>query len=834
MRHIDYAIPASGHSPMYLMHKFWARKPHNVVAEYIHTYSKPGEIVLDPFVGSGVTAVEALHLGRRAVAIDANPMSAFVTWATLVPADISALEKAFKSIEDKCKDRIRELYTTKCRECGKDAEVLATIWKRGKDYPLELRYECDNCGLKAAKQPDSHDKKLTARNMRIPFWHPTMELSYRIEGFMKKEKTDSIPELFTNRNLYALACIYEEIERIENPEIRDLMKFAFTSMSHLASRMCPVAKPGGKGHWSKLSATSFWAIQSYWTPPVSMESNVWMLFESAVNGKQGLIKGKKDSQQWYDGEEKYVVIGKNGERGLRKASQPDLEEVIGECTPSQWGEVDSFSKLGTIMIKTHSALELVDERFPAKSAVPPESVDYCFTDPPYGGTTQYFELTQLWLSWLKGSSDDKRFDSDWKSEITINPSQKKGFDEYDADLNEAFRQIHRVLKSGKYMTVTFNNTDIKVRNSLIRSAVYAGFDMEKIVYQTPARASAKSLLQPYGSAVGDYYIRFRKPKSARARTRKEADEVTQEKIVVESVKKILAERGEPTAYPWIINTIDTELAQRGYSLVRNPKGIEGILKAHLGKEFVLVDSPDGQGKRWFLKDPSSIAYLESVPLDERVEKAVIDVLRRRRVVDFDDILREIFVKFPNSLTPETQSIKYVLEQYTKKVSGGKWRLKGDVEKRENEHTEMIEALVYLGKRFGFEKMWAAHKSKETKKIAESGLTLPVKKNKLKRIQEIDVLWINGDRVEYEFEVENTTAITEAINRGSNVDYKCRRVIVIPEERSSFVRRRLREPLLAENWKKYGWRLLFYDQLRKAAKGKKTSLSSLEKMMKIKL
>ena len=57
IEHIDYAIIAQAHTPMYLIHKYWARKPHNVVSEYIQHYSREGEIVLDPFGGSGVTAM---------------------------------------------------------------------------------------------------------------------------------------------------------------------------------------------------------------------------------------------------------------------------------------------------------------------------------------------------------------------------------------------------------------------------------------------------------------------------------------------------------------------------------------------------------------------------------------------------------------------------------------------------------------------------------------------------------------------------------------------------------------------------------------------------------
>ena len=72
--HINSATSAQAHTSMYLMHKYWARKPHNVVADYIEHYSKKGEIVLDPFSGSGVTAIEALKHGRKAIAIDLNSL----------------------------------------------------------------------------------------------------------------------------------------------------------------------------------------------------------------------------------------------------------------------------------------------------------------------------------------------------------------------------------------------------------------------------------------------------------------------------------------------------------------------------------------------------------------------------------------------------------------------------------------------------------------------------------------------------------------------------------------------------------------------------------------
>ena len=171
-------------------------------------------------------------------------------------------------------------------------------------------------------------------------------------------------------------------------------------------------------------------------------------------------------------------------------------------------------------------------------------IDYVFTDPPYGGSVQYFELSTLWAAWLKMGLN-------YRDEITINQQQKKSFDYYHRMLTAAFRQVHNVLKPGKYMTVTFHSTDIKVWTSIIKAVVLAGFDLEKIIYQPPARPSAKGLLQPYGSAVGDYYIRFTKPAKRINKHSVAISEERYKRIIIESAKKIIAMRGEPTPYTHI-------------------------------------------------------------------------------------------------------------------------------------------------------------------------------------------------------------------------------------------------------------------------------------------
>ena len=66
-------IAAETHTPEYLLHKYWARKPHNVLSELIKELVPQGGIVVDPFCGSGVVLHEAQKLGYTAYGFDINP-----------------------------------------------------------------------------------------------------------------------------------------------------------------------------------------------------------------------------------------------------------------------------------------------------------------------------------------------------------------------------------------------------------------------------------------------------------------------------------------------------------------------------------------------------------------------------------------------------------------------------------------------------------------------------------------------------------------------------------------------------------------------------------------
>jgi DNA modification methylase len=777
--HIDYPLVEAVRPRKYQMHRYFARKPANIVAEYISRYSKQGEIVLDPFCGSGVTPVEALRLGRKAIGIDLDPVAISLTRLTCQPVDLSDLKKAFDQLKETVKEEINKLYLTKCPKCQSDAITTHTIWQfegeqSTKARPLEIWYKCLNphCnpkGGKSGKKPVEDDdlaKLQQIEEAEIPHWYPQTRLYYP-DGtpFEKKEKLNSIDELFTKRALFALSLLYHEIQGLPEGVVKDLMRLTFTASLAQASKLIPVIHEGTAG--------KSWARPSYWVPPTNFEINVWHCFE---NRFEKTLRSKEESNEdipFY-----------------QQARNVD----------------DLINGKANILLMNESALT-------ALRKLPPSCVDYVFTDPPYGGAIQYLELSTLWASWL-------RFDMAYSDELTINPAQKKTFEHYHQLLRVIFEEVHRVLKKGRWLTVTFHSTDVQVYNSIIRAISYAGFDLKNIVYQEPLRASAKALRQPYGSAVGDYYLRFRKPLSVAQLPpiSKEVEQERYERVVVDTVKKILAERGEPTLYTDILKGIYMELNKHGFLFIAKPEEIQSIIKRQEGKEFIFIE-----GKGWWLKDPSKY-WLPITPLADRVETAIIQVLRRKQQVSFSNVLKEVFLTFRNALTPSSSSVEGILEAYAEKVVGGLWRIRPSVEQRESEHSLMIGRLAEIGKKAGY-KVWIGLREQgdiyegeplSTLCTFQDWASLSLAQDKLDFIENIDLLWLREDEIKYAFEVENTTAITEAINRCSNIppEYQTTKCIVIPEERRPLLYKKVNSELLKERVAKERWKFIYYTDLER--------------------
>ena len=88
----------AGYTGFYGFHKYWGKKPREPIAYVINCLTETGQIVLDPFVGSGIAAREALLQNRRFIGIDINPVAVALSRLLSHPPEYAAVRDAVREI----------------------------------------------------------------------------------------------------------------------------------------------------------------------------------------------------------------------------------------------------------------------------------------------------------------------------------------------------------------------------------------------------------------------------------------------------------------------------------------------------------------------------------------------------------------------------------------------------------------------------------------------------------------------------------------------------------------------------------------------------------------
>lgn len=246
-----------------------------------------------------------------------------------------------------------------------------------------------------------------------------------------------VSDMFSQRNLIALAYLHNAISDLKLKN-KDLFRLAFTNTLL---------------HVSKLKAESVrpLSVNNFWIPDDFIEENVWWRFADRV---KNVAMAKR------------VIVDK---AVVNKVLQPKSK------------------------IHNKSSLKMTD--------VDDQSVDYLITDPPYGDTIQYSELSYIWNCWL-----EKEFDV--KKEVVINPVQDKGIKEYSDQLATFVSEVKRVLKKDAYFTLAFQNKDVKIWINLAELIRDQGMELVEI-------ASYDTFGSPYNknwakfSPKSDFYVTFK-------------------------------------------------------------------------------------------------------------------------------------------------------------------------------------------------------------------------------------------------------------------------------------------------------------------------------------
>lgn len=669
---------AKAHTPIYTMHRFFARRPHNVFESLIKHYSNPGDIILDPFMGGGVTVAEALRARRRVVGVDLNPIACFIVDAEVSPIKLSEVSKAFSKVEKSVKVAINKLYKVTCDKCGKSAISKWSLWSSvvscphaacGKDVVLSQakklsagRYECPHCKAPFASIDCEHvGDKMIRLKYECPHCDTSSErkakkederryqLQVRKYGDMLKNgildyPKDQIPDgdrvrddalyrkgfthfshLFSQRNLIANVLIKKAILSASfHPEIEKAMLFVFSSSLSWTNRM---RKDTGHG----------WEHHGFWLPEIYYESNVWDMFK-----KQ------------YDGSPHSYWAGKTY----------GIKEINGFAEQAE--DFPSLAAGATYLLLCQSSHQL---------PLPDNSVDVVITDPPFGGNVQYAELTNFWAVWLKEILGLKgTIDNAYEAIQTRHTgfATEKSLEHYENMLFQIFKECHRVLKPNRWMVLTFHNRDLNVWMALHRAANKAGFKLPTedidprrgMLYQPPIEHYTTTMHQrAAGSMLGDFILSFQRQEKSPMGIVNGKLSTKQEQELVQKCSELIIYHGgadDSTLMTGLIpylteNFLFQELAAKDF-------------KGFLNKYFFW----NKKDKKWFLDemvdhDAETIKPIDYIPAEEFTEQVIYAFLKDKRFATLDEILAAVYEKLINSHRPGIEAINKVLNKICDKV-----------------------------------------------------------------------------------------------------------------------------------------------------------------------
>lgn len=510
----DRAIDTTKATAIYNMHTYWSKKPHDAIREYIKHYTKPGDLVIDPFCGSGGTALAALLEGRKAVAADLSPAATFIAKNYCSPVDIPEFQDAFEELKRLVAPEIDWLYGSSCERCGGKATISYTVFSQVFQCSRCLeKIPLSNCVEVDGKTASGKDKKINV----CPFCHRKglfEEISTRGEKF------GSVPVMVSYE--CNSGCKPKRSSRkfdssdVKTKEYFD--KYDLKKLIDIEAKEIPYWYPRHK--MMNVEDDSIpWGVE--WregrnfrnVSDLFTKRNLWAL--SLILDKINQLSSSYKSSLVFSltsillKSSRMMAHNNDGIGRIQKGTYyiPQLihdinvwkfmEEAVGDMILGYKAISGIFPKL---MVSTSDARKL---------DIPTSSVDYIFTDPPYADKVQYGELNFIWEAWLN-------FDTKWiDNEIIINEIRGKSEIDWANMMREAMSECFRVLKPGRCISVCYHDTSEGTWELMQDIMAEVGFIVEKSEIALFIDSKTKTTNQYFADKVNkrDLVINFVKPRS---------------------------------------------------------------------------------------------------------------------------------------------------------------------------------------------------------------------------------------------------------------------------------------------------------------------------------
>jgi 16S rRNA G966 N2-methylase RsmD len=473
MPHVPEELSVGRSDPAYMAHAYLTKVPVPAIVPFIEAYTQPGDTVLDLFAGSGMTGVAAAVTGRKARLSDISVLGQHIGRNYVNLVDPELLRKQAEEVIRASQEAIGNAYATACTSCGRSADLAKAVWSFVQECSTcsqEINFyralecagwrkadmKCPNCESSFSSRarrvdeervldyvdcictPSQREQAAAPAQVEIDlerFEFPKVEITPDRQMYhasaLGRNKLTSVAAFYSRRNLAALSALRGEIAKVADENIRSKLLFAFTACLTRASK---------RYQWSRQRPLNA-ANANYYVAPVFYEWNVFQLFARKV-------AAAAKSDNWI-----------RNLRGSESLFEPEMDFQY---------EIASADNL----------------------ALKDDSIDYIFTDPPFGSNLFYADMALFQEGWLGTFTD-----SELEAVIDRSPHSRRDSSRYAELLTNALKEGRRVLKPGGRISMVFGNSSGKVWALVQRAIAAAGLEIEPdaLVVLNKGQRSVKGL-----------------------------------------------------------------------------------------------------------------------------------------------------------------------------------------------------------------------------------------------------------------------------------------------------------------------------------------------------
>jgi hypothetical protein len=320
----DFFIPNRDPRSFYPLASYLPYLPTSVARAYIEQLTAPGDLVIAPFACAPTIARVAHELGRRAIAVEANPLWSWLARAMASLPGETEINAALAGLGDARKDdsslraHITQLYATTCVACNRITPADYFIHERGIGVAAR-HYTCAHCGV-TRDDPATEDdlKRTTLHGARGLHYHLAFERIAPADG-LHHERIRKMLDVYTPRNLYALMTITQKIDLLfHGTRERDVLLLLLLHLLDRGTSFYADASPDTR---ARLTAHKQF-----------VEFNLWREIEFAARELAHAAPALDLSQS---AKEANVFVGQGSARSLAHDLAPESAALIIGALPTR-------------------------------------------------------------------------------------------------------------------------------------------------------------------------------------------------------------------------------------------------------------------------------------------------------------------------------------------------------------------------------------------------------------------------------------------------------------------------------------------------------------------